>query len=664
MQAVIGALRANLGLDSAQFERGAKRAESSSQRLQKSLRKMATVATAAGAALGVATLAAGQTATEIRRLSQVANTAPDVLQRMAVGAKTVGIEQEKLSDILKDVNDRVGDFVTTGGGPMADFFEKIAPKVGITADAFRGLSGADALQLFVSSLEKANVSQAEMVFYMEAMASDSTLLLPLLRDNASEMNRLADSSASLGAIMSNETVASLDKMNMAVGEVSLAFQGMRNRIAGRLAPALEMLAVAFTTSMREGGLLRVLIDGFIQNIDVFAASFVAAAVAITVKYVAAIIRANIATLTFASVVKGARLAVASFLGPLGLVYIAIGAVAAAFIAQRDANNDASSAMNSAESAAKDLSIELDVLASNDLPEASAATVTLANDNLSLARSAFAAARAQVELAKATQQAAFNQAAMEDAFLPGVENPGTAALEAANAELSASIAHLTAAEAELNARVMEGNKIVSENVSLTKDLGTVLEDTSKKAKVTAKALTGAAAEAKERFSNLRASMESSMESGFMSIIDGTASAKDAFRSFAAEVIKELYRVLVVQQLVAGISNAVAPTNFFAGIPGKPLANGTSYAQGGMTLVGERGPELVNMPRGSQVIDARRTASRMGNGDIVQNFSFNLSANGDESVRRIVSQAAPQIVEAAKAGVADAVRRGGSYGRAFA
>ena len=122
MQAVIGALRANLGLDSAQFERGAKRAESSSQRLQKSLRKMATVATAAGAALGVATLAAGQTATEIRRLSQVANTAPDVLQRMAVGAKTVGIEQEKLSDILKDVNDRVGDFVTTGGGPMADFF--------------------------------------------------------------------------------------------------------------------------------------------------------------------------------------------------------------------------------------------------------------------------------------------------------------------------------------------------------------------------------------------------------------------------------------------------------------------------------------------------------------------------------------------------------------
>lgn len=149
---------------------------------------------------------------------------------------------------------------------------------------------------------------------------------------------------------------------------------------------------------------------------------------------------------------------------------------------------------------------------------------------------------------------------------------------------------------------------------------------------------------------------------MSIIDGTMRAKDAFKSMARDIIKELFRVLVVQRLVAGISGAF--TSAFPSLGVSAAANGTSFAQGGMTLVGERGPELVNMPRGSQVIDARRTASRRGNGDIVQNFSFNLSANGDESVRRIVSQAAPQIVESAKAGVADAVRRGGSYGRAFA
>ena len=63
---------------------------------------------------------------------------------------------------------------------MADFFENIAPQVGVTADQFRKLNGADALQLYVSSLQKANVSQNDMTFYLEAIASDASYLLPLL----------------------------------------------------------------------------------------------------------------------------------------------------------------------------------------------------------------------------------------------------------------------------------------------------------------------------------------------------------------------------------------------------------------------------------------------------------------------------------------------------
>lgn len=40
------------------------------------------------------------------------------------------------------------------------------------------------------------------------------------------------------------------------------------------------------------------------------------------------------------------------------------------------------------------------------------------------------------------------------------------------------------------------------------------------------------------------------------------------------------------------------NFLKGIPG--FANGTNSAPGGLSLVGERGPELLNIPRGGQVI----------------------------------------------------------------
>jgi hypothetical protein len=53
---------------------------------------------------------------------------------------------------------------------------------------------------------------------------------------------------------------------------------------------------------------------------------------------------------------------------------------------------------------------------------------------------------------------------------------------------------------------------------------------------------------------------------------------------------------------------------AGVPG--FANGTRFAPGGLAMVGERGPELVNLPRGSQVIPNRELSSMGGGGSIAQ------------------------------------------------
>ena len=87
------------------------------------------------AAVGVrAAQNAANIAVEIGRLSQVANASTTAFRRFAIAAKTVGIERQKAADLLKDVNDRVGDFLVTGGGPMADFFEKVTPLVDITPE--------------------------------------------------------------------------------------------------------------------------------------------------------------------------------------------------------------------------------------------------------------------------------------------------------------------------------------------------------------------------------------------------------------------------------------------------------------------------------------------------------------------------------------------------
>ena len=156
------------------------------------LAKLGTAATAAGVAFLAFSKLVADNVTELKNQATVANTSITNFKNMAFAAKSVGVEQDTLADILKDVNDKIGDFVQTGAGPMVDFFEKIGPMVGVTADNFKDLSGDQALKLYVDSLNSANLSQSDMVFYMEAIASDATKLLPLYADQSAELERLSE----------------------------------------------------------------------------------------------------------------------------------------------------------------------------------------------------------------------------------------------------------------------------------------------------------------------------------------------------------------------------------------------------------------------------------------------------------------------------------------
>ncbi|MFV3386929.1 hypothetical protein ACNFCJ_16145 [Pseudomonas sp. NY15364] len=188
---------------------------------------------------------------QMSRLASLSGASAAQFQRWAYAAKSVGFEQDKLGDIFKDVQDKVGDFLQTGGGPMADFFENIAPKVGVTAENFRNLSGPDALQLYVNSLEKANLSQSEMTFYLEAIANDAALLLPLLSQNGAAARALGDEAERLGRILDEETTESIRRFNSSLRDLSGAGQGLANQVTGVAAEAINATGVidTFTASV-------------------------------------------------------------------------------------------------------------------------------------------------------------------------------------------------------------------------------------------------------------------------------------------------------------------------------------------------------------------------------------------------------------------------------
>lgn len=175
------------------------------------------------------------------------------------------------------------------------------------------------------------------------------------------------------------------------------------------------------------------------------------------------------------------------------------------------------------------------------------------------------------------------------------------------------------------------------------------------------------EKRQELQGLYDTAQSSFEEGFMSMVEGTKSVEDAFKDMARSIIKELYNVLVVQKMVGSFNvntgSGSGILGFLGGFLGKRASGGTVMPNQPY-LVGEKGPELIMPQNRGHVMNADLTSKAMSGGEsitVVQNFSF--QANGDESVKRIIAQAAPSIANMAKQSVMDARRRGGAMKNTF-
>ena len=469
---------------------------------------------------------------EISNLSTLAGVSTTEFQRVAFAAKQMGVEQDKVADILKDVNDKFGDFFVTGAGPLADFFENIAPKVGITADAFKNLSSADALGLYVKTLEEAGVNQQELTFFMEALASDATLLAPLLRDNGEAMRTLGDEAQRLGIILDEDVVSNTTKMEK---EWSKVVDRMSSKWRN------------FTLTVGLG------LADFFRISD-----------------------------------KG----------------------------QLDA-----------------LANEVDNVISTleDLEDTSAGY------------------RESI-------------AEFEDA---GVE-PLIFTKNLADNERQIRFTRLELMRLKREAENYNPDRNVFDLGSLVIGGGTKEEEPDKKVKLIRGEMVKLGGSMKD-LDSIASTLERSFEDVFMSAIDGSKSFKDTLRATASTVIRELYRVLVVQRLVNAAMGFLGVSSGGINVPSGSVpgsASGGAVYPGQATVVGEHGRELFVPSSAGRILSVPQAKAAVGGGDgVVINQTINVTTGVQQTVRNEIKTLMPQIAESAKGAVADAKRRGGSYGRAF-
>jgi len=574
------------------MDRSQRRVEMFAKNSQKGLSKtgqsfdaLGAAASRFGVALGTGAILYGiknmvddstRLAKEISNLSAVAGTGVERFQELAFASKTVGIDQSKLADILKDVNDKFGDYISTGAGPLADFFDNIAPKVGITQKAFEGLSSDQSLGLYIKTLQDAGVNQQQLTFYMEALASDATALSPLFLNNAGALDTLSESARELGVVIDADLIRGSVEMRDRWDQVIGAMQSKFTTFALTVVKGFDAI---FNISEQEQMFE---ISKKIAKIDEE--------------------RATIAE----------RM-------------------------QQTATNE-----NAPKGAMAQLTEQLNRTSreKNDLVEANTAIV----DNLQ--------ARLGLEQTFKDLQTA----------PPVAPTPTAPAGKSATDKMSSEYERLLSILDPLNNAsrdFAEQEKTINELMAA----GVISREEGNRLMTAAIGQMQEAAFEASGLSGIMDTVQSSMESAFMGMVDGTMSAKDAFKTMAADIIKELYRVLVVQQLVGSFSSGGGGIMGAAFTALNNRASGGSVMSGQAYTVGEHGREPFIPAQNGRILSTAQAKSAISGGGgsgvtIIQNNTFGNGVNRAE-----INAMLPKIVEASKAAVLDARRRGGSYAGAF-
>ena len=186
----------------------------------------ASALTVVAAVTTVAIRAAGAFARELQVASNRAGESVEDMQALSYATSTVGVSLEKLGDIAKDTNEKIGEFLTTGGGGFQDFIDVLglsASEARDAAEEFEKMSGPDVLQAMVDRMEAAGVSSERMSFALEGMASDTTDLIPLLVNSGEKLKSLTGDFDALGITISAIDLQKIESVNLKLQEASTIF---------------------------------------------------------------------------------------------------------------------------------------------------------------------------------------------------------------------------------------------------------------------------------------------------------------------------------------------------------------------------------------------------------------------------------------------------------
>jgi hypothetical protein len=288
---VIGALRVNLGLDSAKFESGAKRVQTPLAAMRKQFVAVAAGAAAAGGAITAMALKGANDIDVAVKAARRLGTSVGGYRALELAAGEAGVS---LSGLANDV--QTMDREIARGSKRA---VTALDRLNLSAKDLEGLEADQKVALIADGIKDLGLNSGQASALLQDLGVRNREMVLAVLSGGDVFRQARTDVEQYGLAVSKTDSDAIEQANDRIGRLGLIGQYAAQQLAISIVPTLGAMAQAMTDSLREGGLLRTMIDGLANNVQRVGTYVSVLVTGLGVRYVAAAGLARLATLSFA-----------------------------------------------------------------------------------------------------------------------------------------------------------------------------------------------------------------------------------------------------------------------------------------------------------------------------------------------------------------------------
>jgi len=206
------------------------RAEEAGKKIGGALATVVTATLGVGTASLVMLKNTAAATTETDRWAKSLGVSTTVLQQWQYAAERAGLSGDKMADIFKDIGDKIGDAVITGGGEAIEGLKKL----GLSAENLAALSPDKQLLAIADGLKSVG-TQSEKINILESFGNDLSRMLPLLDKGGESLRKYLAQAKDFGIAMDPQQIANLVRANEIIQDLQAQAEGLRNEFVSGLA---------------------------------------------------------------------------------------------------------------------------------------------------------------------------------------------------------------------------------------------------------------------------------------------------------------------------------------------------------------------------------------------------------------------------------------------